>query len=405
MLKQEQWMDIKLLRKQGHSIRAIAEMSGHSRNTIRRILRQDAFQPYKQPERSSKLDNFKVYLAERFQSCRLSAVRLLAEIRPMGYTGSLATLRRFLATLRGPKAALGKLTVRFETPPGQQAQADWGHCGNFKDQAGKTYSLYVFVMVLSFSRMLYITFTRSMSLINLLRCHKLAFAFLGGWPQSILYDNMKQVRLDQERWTPLFLDFANYYGFIPKTHQPYRPRTKGKVERLVYYIKDNFLAGRVFSGLEDLELQALRWLNETANVRIHSTTHQQPVALWPQEKLTAVNSITPYQLVELSQRQVNPEGFVRFQNSCYSVPPELVGKTLQVVKMTDKIIIRSNDMIVAEHTPAAHPGQSVAKPEHLEALSQLTLHRPSPQLPRWNINANPLEVATTPLSLYEEVAV
>ena len=107
-------------------------------------------------------------------------------------------------------------------------------------------------MVLSFSRMLYVEFTRSMKLPTLLQCHKNAFAFFGGWPRTVLYDNMKQVRLSKEKLQPQFLDFANHYGFAVKTHLPYRPRTKGKVERSVDYGKDNFLNGRSFADFADL---------------------------------------------------------------------------------------------------------------------------------------------------------
>jgi transposase len=162
MISLEAWMDIKLLCQQGHSIREVARLTGLSRNTLRRALRQKSQQPFQAPERKSKLDDFKSYVQNRFQECSLSAVRLLAEIQAMGYTGSVVTIRRFLQTLKGQKAAARKMTVRFETPPGQQAQADWAYCGRFPDSHGNSIPVYVFVCVLSFSRMLYIEFTTSM---------------------------------------------------------------------------------------------------------------------------------------------------------------------------------------------------------------------------------------------------
>src|SRR5260221_14001597 len=109
MLRLEQWMDLHVLHKQGHSIRAIAELSGHARNTVRKMLRQSPPKGFQKPQRPSHLDPFKSYLTGRFGACRLSAVRLLEEIRPMGYTGSIVTLRRFLATLKPHKVALEKL--------------------------------------------------------------------------------------------------------------------------------------------------------------------------------------------------------------------------------------------------------------------------------------------------------
>jgi hypothetical protein len=115
----------------------------------------------------------------------------------------------------------------------------------------------------------------------LLACHQQAFTYLGGWPQEVLYDNMKQVKLGPGRWNEAFVDFARHFGFTPKTCQPYRPRTKGKVERMVEYVKDNFLLGRTFTDLDDLNGQGRIWLDQTANVRVHATTGQRPVDLWP----------------------------------------------------------------------------------------------------------------------------
>ena len=167
----------------------------------------------------------------------------------MGFTGSIDILRRYLATLTAPHKAAAKLTVRYETPPGRQAQADWTHCGKFADAGGKLVAIYAFVMVLSFSRMIFVRFTRSMKLPVLIDCHQRAFAFFGGRPATMLYDNMKQVKLNYTQWNPLFLDFAGHYGFAPKTHRPYRPRTKGKVERAVHYLDGSFLRGRAFADL------------------------------------------------------------------------------------------------------------------------------------------------------------
>jgi transposase len=117
-------MDIRSLHHEGHSIKAIARYTGRSRNTVRRVLRAAAPAPFHTPQRHSRLDPFKAYLRERWESCGLSAVRLLPEIQAMGYTGSLSTLRRFVHSLKPERERLRKLTVRFETPPGQQAQAD-----------------------------------------------------------------------------------------------------------------------------------------------------------------------------------------------------------------------------------------------------------------------------------------
>jgi transposase len=175
-------MDIRSLHKEGHSIKAIARHTGRSRNTIRRVPRTAGPTAFRTLERNSRLDAFKAYLQQRWESCGLSAVRLLPEIHAMGYTGSIATLRRYLHCLKPERERLRKLTVRFETPPGQQAQADWAYAGRFPDPAGRIFPVYIFVMGLGFSRMLYVEFTSSMKLPALLRCHQNAFQFFGGGP-------------------------------------------------------------------------------------------------------------------------------------------------------------------------------------------------------------------------------
>jgi transposase len=123
-------------------------------------------------------------------------------------------------------------------------------------------SVYAFVIVLGFSRVLYVEFTSSMKLPWLIRCYLNAFELFGGWPKEIVYDNMKHICLGPEELNPLFLDFAHHYDIAIKTHRIRRPRTKGKVERMVHYVKDAFLNGRSFSEPNDLNAQALRWRHE-----------------------------------------------------------------------------------------------------------------------------------------------
>jgi len=396
-------MDIKSLHKEGHSIKAIARQTGRSRNTVRRVLRQSAPTTFQKPQRHSRLDAFKDYLRQRWESCGLSAVRLLPEIQAMGYAGSIVTVRRFLHSLKPERERLRKVSVRFETPPGKQAQADWAYCGRFPDPSGCMFPVYLFVVVLGFSRMLYIEFTSSMQLPALIACHINAFDFFSGWPLEILYDNMKQVRRTPTELNPLFVDFARHYGFAIKTHRVRRPRTKGKVERMVHYVKDAFLNGRTFTDLADLNAQAYSWLTNTANARVHATTGKRPIDLWPQEKLTALDSITRYQLCQMVRRQAGFDGFVRFARSRYSVPPECAGKTVFVGHRQQKIVIRSQDMIVAEHVPATKAGSTVADPSHVAALWKLSLQNTKAPPPRWQLTFDP-QVQATALETYQEVA-
>lgn len=395
-------MNIKDLQRQGLSQRQIAQLTGHSRNTIAKQLAQATPQPFVKTPRRSRLDPFKPYLTERYQAYGLSAVRLRDEINAQGYTGSINLIQRFLKTLKAERVGKAKMTVRFETAPGQQAQADWAEVGRYED--GKVYA---FVMVLSFSRMLFVTFTRSMALTELIACHQDAFAYFGGIPSNILYDNMAQVRKPGSgELNPLMADFAAHYGFAVKTHQPYRPRTKGKVERMVDYLKDNFLNGRTFTGMGDLTAQGRCWL-EKANNRLHATTGEKPAALLVRENLTPFGAALPYLLAERHERKVDVEGFVRLERSRYSVPPQFVGKKVIVVQREQQIEVRSGEVIIAEHRRAAASGTGacIAKKEHVEAMWLASLSRTTQQTPVPKVRFTDAEtVVVRPLSLYEEVA-
>ncbi len=391
-------MNIKDLQRQGVSQRQIARLTGYSRNTIAKQLSQATPKPFVKTPRKSRIDPFKPYLTERYQAYRLSAVRLLEEIRPQGYTGSINLVQRFLKTFKDEQGNKAKMTVRFETAPGQQAQADWAEVGRHED-GGKVYA---FVMVLSFSRMLFVTFTRSMALPELIASHQEAFAYFGGIPSAVLYDNMAQVRKPGSgELNPLMADFATHYGFAVKTHQPYRPRTKGKVERMVDYLKDNFLNGRPFAGVDDLAAQGRCWL-EMANNRLHATTGEKPMDLLARENLTPFGAAMPYVLAQRHERRVDVEGFVRLERSRYSVPPHYVGKKVIVVQREQQIEVRLGDLVIAEHR-AAVAGACVTKKEHVEAMWRESLTRTNKPFPKVHFT-DAETVVVRPLSLYEEVA-
>jgi transposase len=403
MIGVDHLMDIRDLARQGHSVRAIARITGLSRNTVRKVLRGAHDLKRKEPPRPSKLDPFKDYLRGRRAEHPLSAVRLLEEIRPMGYEGSVITPRRFLAGLDDRARREGKLTVRFETPPGRQAQADWAHAGRLVDAAGRPRPVYVFTFVLSYSRMLFIRFTTSVNLAALVDCHQRAFDYLGGWPQSILYDNMKQVRLGPGRWNEAFLDFAAHYGFTPKAHRPYRPRTKGKVERAVDYVKDGFLLGRTFADLDDLNAQGLAWLAETANVRVHATTGRRPVDLLPLEGLTPASGVPAYRYLDPVRRVVSFEAMVHYRGGRYSVPPAFAGRPVEVAAAGGQIVIRAGEAVIAEHREAAQPGQCIAARDHIAELWRIT-HEQVAKPPRPGpLAAAAPEVQRVDLRTYEEV--
>lgn len=168
--------------------------------------------------------------------------------------------------------------------------------------------------MLGYSRTIYVEFTRSQNIESLLRCHLHAFDYFGGYPKELLYDHIKTVILTEStegqgrRWNPKFLDFAGYYGIQPRLCRPYRARTKGKVERSIGYVKDNFFLGRSFTGLEELNHQARLWCDTKANTRVHATTKEVPFQRLKRENLLSHTQRPVYDTSEVVARKVTRDG-------------------------------------------------------------------------------------------------
>lgn len=256
---------------------------------------------------------------------------------------------------------------------------------------------------MSYSRMLFIEFVTDMSTETLIGCHQKAFAYFGGYTRRILYDNMKQVRLSRDEWNPLFQDFLSHYGIAAATHRPYRARTKGKVERVILYLRDNFLKGREFVNLADLRTRGWHWQEEAANRRVHATTREQPCELFKREQLIGIEQTRPYRLVSKTARKVSAEGFVHYLGSRYSVMPEAVGKTVLVEHDGQTIRVKSADLIIAEHQLSVRRNADVINPEHQAQMWKLSLGRmPIPSSRKLQVIFNE-QVAVIPLMKYEEV--
>jgi transposase len=295
VIRLEEWVDIVALHRQGVSIKAIARMLGVSRNAVRRALKRGG-PPVRAPQSRppSKLEPYKAYLVDRLSEFpELSAVRLFEEVKALGYDGQISILKDFTRPYRIRRR---EPVVRFETPPGRQAQVDWAHLGTHELPAPT--KLYLFVMVLGFSRALYAEVTTDAGLATFIGCHERAFHFFGGMPEEILYDNQKLVVLgrtaDGPRFHPEFLQFAGQFGFRPRLCRPYRARTKGKVERAIGYVRDRFFCGRTFTDVADANHQLITWLGTVANERVHATTGEKPAERLRREGLLSVDAVRPW---------------------------------------------------------------------------------------------------------------
>ncbi len=380
MMLRETSMQIKFLVSQGMKKSRIAERLGVSRQTVYNYLKREGPFPKPRATRLSKLDAFESHIRTRLEAFDLPATVLLRELRALGYRGGLTILQDFMRPLK--RELIRRVTERFETLPGQQAQIDWGECGTI-EVGGERRKLYVFVMVLGYSRMMYARFTTSSKLPVLLSCLRHAFQALG-IPAEILVDNMKQA-VDQHdittgtvRWNARFLDFAEHHEFLPKACPPYWPRVKGKVERGVGYIKTSFLEGRSFVDLEDLNRQLNVWLNTVANVRVHGTTGERPVDRHALElvKLGVLTAVPQYDTRAFEIRRVAPDCHFSFGGVLYSVFPEAAGKTVTLRIESEQvgapIAVYLGEQLVARQTLVPKGSPRVTLPEHAAAIRRLT---------------------------------
>lgn len=316
----EEWVRIRDLFRQGLSSTAIARRTGHDRKTIRKVVRSEGPVTYgPRTPRPSQLEPFKPYLEQRMAEGVFNTVKLFQELQAQGYQGQQSILNDFIRPYR--QGQRREPIIRFETPPGQQAQVAWAQCGTIL-QVGDPRQLSAFGMTLGYSRAMHLEFTCSRELEWFLECHLHAFRYFGGIPQEILYDTLKSVVLERHpdgtvKVPPRFLDLATSYGFTPKPCQPYRATTKGKTERAIGYVREHVFAGLAVDTLPELNALALRWLNATANCRVQGTTHEVPVHRLEHERaaLLPLSAKPDYDPRVLAPRLSTRDGCVSYKGT------------------------------------------------------------------------------------------
>ena len=324
MLGEKQVIEIRILSKKGITNREIArEMVCHE-NTVSKYLKED----WKEMKGISKLDPYKEHRIKRLEEYpSVKCTVLFKEIKAQGYTGGITIVRMYVHSIR-PEDEIE--SIRFETAPGKQFQADWGE-GETRI-GGKSVVIKFFTMVLGYSRMLYAQIVNDEKLETLLQAHNKAFEYFGGYPHEGLYDNMKAVVKSLERkkeYNVRFTDFADFYGFRIITHRPYNPKAKGKVERMVPYVRNNILYAQSYSSLSELENTLFDWL-VLANQRLHSYLKETPLERFEREK-EYLNKLTRfYPLRRLNTRLVRESGQVIYKERAYWVPEKYTGKKVNL---------------------------------------------------------------------------
>jgi transposase len=385
MIRQETWMDIKTLKAQGYSQRAVARVLGVHRDTVRRVWDETTPQKYEREARPTKLDLYLEHLKARLGATpELRGVRLFREIRERGYSGGYEAVKVFCrAWRRDWRARQG--TVRFETSPGVQAQADWGESREVGFADGSQVTRYFFSLVLAFSRLRFVVYLPSVAQHWLLWAHLRAFAFFGGVPQTILYDNPKSLVLRPRPaliWHERLLAFASHYGFVPQACWPARAQTKGKVENAIGYHRRDFLLGLDPSPQDDAELnrRALEWCEQVAG-RVCATTGVTPRERFEEERayLRPLPGLD-FDCRPMETRRVLREAMVAYAGNRYSVPARHVGQLVTVKEGFDATLrFYADTEEVAVHPCLVGRGQRSVLPEHhaplWEAVKQLGKNR------------------------------
>ena len=399
-------MNIRSDRKKGMTYTEIAKKYNIDPRTAKKYAESDTKPIYNLTDpKPSILDEYTAQVDIWLEEAPYSAVRIHEKLKELGFMGGYSIVKRHVHTKKIELDA--KASVRFETTPGLQAQADWAF---FEDHrvhlCGEQKKLYCFLIILGYSRVRYIEFVTDMTTSTFIRCHQNAFRYYGGYPEEILYDNMKQVvvkRLLKQEDSTLnsqFEDFAGFYGFKPVLCRPYRGQTKGKVERTVEFVRDNFMVGIKYGSLDDLNGQAVAWCDKV-NGKIHATTNEIPFDRLPSERLSPITR--EYIIDKLNLRKVGKDCLLSYGGSQYSVPSEYVEKEVAVVALDNMLACYYGGKQIALHRISKEKRNMVVNAHHYRRLTMKQSFETDNVLFSGN-NIIDFPVRPHDLSKYDEVA-
>jgi transposase len=353
-------------------IGTIVSQLGVHHDTVAAAIESNRFRNVRFPERASCLDTYKPMIdAWLAQYPRLRSTRITEMLKPRGYTGGAATVRRYVRTVR--RGIAHEAFLRLETLPGEQAQVDWAHFGKIRiGRAMRTLSL--FVMVLSWSRAMFARFALDQSMESFLRGHVHAFEALGGAARTILYDNLKSAVLERDgdhvRFHPRLLDLAGHYHFQPRPCAPYRGNEKGKVERRIQDIRHSFFAARSYTSVADLNQQMLDWIDRVAHTRNVPGDPSRLVCDGLGEERARLLSLPEHSfecdLVCAVRSGKTP--YIRFDGNDYSIPHDRIRQPLTLIASESAIRIAEGATVLARHARSYDRALRIDDPVHINAL-------------------------------------
>jgi len=352
----------------------IAKDLGLHPETVARWLKETSYTPRKSPRRQSLLDPFRDTVTRMINTHDYSAMQIHKRIREAGYKGGYTIVKEFVRKVRPPRST-PYLTLRFD--PGECAQVDWGSAGAIS--VGNTRRrLSFFVMVLGYSRMMYVEFTLGETQEQWLACHQHAFDYFGGCPQRVMVDNLKSAVLSHPAghpaiFHPRYMELAAHYGFEIRACNVRSPNEKGRVENGVRYVKGSLLRGLGLEQFAPINPAAREWLDTVANVREHGMTHQRPIDLFKREKpqLSAL-PINTYDVGVPRAVTASAQFRVTLDTNRYSVPSAYASRRLTTRIYPERLLIYHDGKLIAEHPRRYDRHQDYLNADH---QSELLVHK------------------------------
>jgi transposase len=356
--------------RQGLTIAQTARALGLHAQTVAKWVRRSHYQARHSVARASRLDPFKARIVRLLETHPYSAQQIFQRLREEGFAGGFTIVKDYVRKVRPPHR---EAFLKLSFAPGECAQLDWGEYGSIG--VGSTRRrLSFFVMVLAYSRLMYVEFTVSQTMEHFLACHEHAFAAFRGCPARLMIDNLKSAVLrrsigEAPIFNPRYLDFARHWGVDITACNLARGNEKGRVENGVGYVKKNFLNGLELLDFSAVNPAAQLWLDTIANVRIHGETHRRPLDLFAEEQphLHPLNP-RPYDIARIETVRASKQFRVLLDTNRYSVPAEYASRRVTLKATPERVCIYHHDQLIARHNRSYDRRQDIEDPDHPKAL-------------------------------------
>jgi transposase len=376
MISDEQEAHIRRLFFAEHwKVGTIAAELGLHHDVVRRVVGTDAF-VMRGCARPSALDPYVPFMRETLERYpKLTGTRLHEMVRLRGYEGSAVQVRRKIVALDLRPRKKPEAFLQLHTLPGEQGQVDWADFGMLRVGAGQR-RLFAFVIVLSWSRAIWVYFSFDQTMSSVIRGHIACFEVFGGVPRTLVYDNMKTVVLERDgdaiRFHPRFLELRKHYHFAARPCRPRRANEKGRVERAIRYLRSSFFAGRHFADLRDVREQFEVWQREIAHARKCPQDENMTVAEALEAERPRLIQLPEHPIEGADVRPViaKKQPYVTHDTNRYSIPWELVGVPLTLVANEDEVRVLDGVQVVARHARSWERKKEVEDPAHLRGLRE-----------------------------------